>query len=198
MLLRQTSFRALAEPRRFREADGTIHETALRVRFGEVEERGIALTPSGRERYDQATAELAACRAQDAAATWRAHFPPAEIDFAAEDLAYFTFRVRDRRRDGTSPPPDLPALLERGWLAVDPIVYEDFLPRSAAGMFQSNLSGEGRQDRTEAAAELDPGWMAEVLGRELHDPYALYGEQHDASLLRARTALGAPSTAVVA
>ncbi len=48
VLLRQTSFRALAEPRRFRDADGTVSDGALRVRFGEVEARGVALTPEGR------------------------------------------------------------------------------------------------------------------------------------------------------
>jgi uncharacterized glyoxalase superfamily metalloenzyme YdcJ len=52
LLLRQTSFRALAEPRVFREPDGTVTEGCLRVRFGEVEARGIALTPAGRDRYD--------------------------------------------------------------------------------------------------------------------------------------------------
>ena len=56
VLLRQTSFRALAEPRTFRDADGRISTGALRVRFGEVEARGIALTPAGRERFDELVA----------------------------------------------------------------------------------------------------------------------------------------------
>ena len=47
VLLRQTSFRALAEPRRFRDADGSIVDGALRVRFGEVESRGVALDSEG-------------------------------------------------------------------------------------------------------------------------------------------------------
>ncbi|RYJ04851.1 MAG: VOC family protein, partial [Actinomycetales bacterium] len=51
VLLRQTSFRALAEPRRFREADGSVVEGHLRVRFGEVEARAVALTPKGRALY---------------------------------------------------------------------------------------------------------------------------------------------------
>ena len=37
VLLRQTSFRALSEPRRFRDAQGGISDGTLRVRFGEVE-----------------------------------------------------------------------------------------------------------------------------------------------------------------
>ena len=58
VLLRQTSFRALAEPRTFRESDGTVATGELRVRFGEVEQRGIALTAAGRDRYDTMTAEV--------------------------------------------------------------------------------------------------------------------------------------------
>ena len=52
VLLRQTSFRALDERRTFREPDGTLRAGTLRVRFGEVEARGIALTQAGRARYD--------------------------------------------------------------------------------------------------------------------------------------------------
>ena len=58
VLLRQTSFRALAEPRTFRDADGGISQGALRVRFGEVEARGIALTPAGRDRFDELVAAV--------------------------------------------------------------------------------------------------------------------------------------------
>lgn len=52
MLLRQTSFRALAEPRAMRTPDGSVISGALRVRFGEVEARSIALTRDGRKLYD--------------------------------------------------------------------------------------------------------------------------------------------------
>jgi uncharacterized glyoxalase superfamily metalloenzyme YdcJ len=83
VLLRQTSFRALAEPRRFRNEDGRITEGALRVRFGEVEARGVALTPKGRERYD------AAMSAVDPAAVWADHFPPTDEQMAAQGLGYY-------------------------------------------------------------------------------------------------------------
>ena len=58
VLLRQTSFRALSEPRTFRDADGGVSTGALRVRFGEVEARGVALTPAGRDRFDELVAEV--------------------------------------------------------------------------------------------------------------------------------------------
>lgn len=138
VLLRQTSFRALAEPRAFREPDGSVVRDSLRVRFGEVEQRGVALTAAGRELYD--------ARGLDA-------LPRSDEALHAADLAYY---VRD----------------EAG--ALQPIVYEDFLPRSAAGIFASNLTGAGRSDATRRASQRDAAWLRDVLGRRLHDPYALY------------------------
>jgi uncharacterized glyoxalase superfamily metalloenzyme YdcJ len=138
VLLRQTSFRALAEPRRFREPDGQVSEGHLRVRFGEVEARGVALTPAGRDLYD--------------GRGFRA-FPRTEEELHAQGLAYY-------RRD------------EAGRL--QPVVYEDFLPKSAAGIFASNLTSDGTADARRRAAVRDAAWMQDALGRTLHDPYALY------------------------
>jgi uncharacterized glyoxalase superfamily metalloenzyme YdcJ len=178
VLLRQTSFRALAEPRAFRRADGSVHEGSLRVRFGEVEARGIALTAAGRALYDELTAEQADAR------RWGERFPAGERALIAADLAFFEYRlVEDRRPDGTRPPADVAGLLDGGWITAQPIVYEDFLPRSAAGIFQSNLADAGAHDAAaEAGAELDAGWLAGALGRELADPISLYAAQRRSSL----------------
>lgn len=138
VLLRQTSFRALAEPRVFREPDGSVTSGELRVRFGEVEARGVALTPKGRELYD---------------AEGISAFGDSDEDLHAADLAYYI-----RRGDGS----------------LSPIVYEDFLPKSAAGIFASNLTSEGSADATGRAAVRDATWLQEVMGRTLHDPYGLY------------------------
>jgi uncharacterized glyoxalase superfamily metalloenzyme YdcJ len=152
VLLRQTSFRALAEPRRFRDDDGTVVEGSLRVRFGEVEARGVALTPKGRDRYDAAMARLPGHH--DPADVWSQYFPATDDEMATQGLAYY--------RDGD------PA---------KPVVYEDFLPASAAGIFRSNLD---RDTETLAAAGIadDSGysmdWMAEAIGRHIHDPHVLY------------------------
>jgi uncharacterized glyoxalase superfamily metalloenzyme YdcJ len=152
VLLRQTSFRALAEPRRFRNDDGTVVEGSLRVRFGEVEARGVALTPKGRDRYDAAMARLSGNG--DPADVWGQYFPATDDEMATQGLAYY--------RDGD------PA---------KPVVYEDFLPASAAGIFRSNLD---RDTETLAAAGIadDSGysveWMAEAIGRHIHDPHVLY------------------------
>jgi uncharacterized glyoxalase superfamily metalloenzyme YdcJ len=185
VLLRQTSFRALAEPRAFRRADGSLLRSSLRVRFGEVEARGIALTAAGRALYDELSAEGADAQG------WSERFPATEGALLARDLAFFEYElVADRRPDGRDPPADVGGLLDGGWIAARPIVYEDFLPRSAAGIFQSNLSGDGvGQHGAESGAELDAVWLAGALDRELADPIALYAAQSERSLDTVRRAL---------
>lgn len=169
VLLRQTSFRALAEPRRFRTADGGVVDGSLRVRFGEVEARGIALTPVGRDRYDGLIG-------QDVAA-WDASLPAGELGWLRAGLAYFTFSATGRSGTGT-----LADLVADRVLTATPIVYEDFLPRSAAGIFQSNLSGEGSKADDVEGSRRDAGWLSDVIGAPLADPYALYAAQQLASI----------------
>jgi uncharacterized glyoxalase superfamily metalloenzyme YdcJ len=145
VLLRQTSFRALAEPRRFRDDDGAVSEGMLRVRFGEVESRGVALTPEGRRRYDAAMATT------DPALTWCEYFPGTHDEMAASGLAYY-----------------------RGGDPSKPVDYEDFLPASAAGIFRSNLDSDTHFGGTADHADYSLSWMAEKIGRHIHDPYELY------------------------
>jgi uncharacterized glyoxalase superfamily metalloenzyme YdcJ len=145
VLLRQTSFRALAEPRRLRLADGTITEGTLRVRFGEVEARGVALTPKGRQRYDAAMATT------DPAQVWQDYFPSTDAEMAAQGLAYY-----------------------RGGDPSKPVVYEDFLPSSAAGIFRSNLDSDAEATEVADDSDYSLGWLAGAIDRPIYDPYALY------------------------
>ncbi|MCF3172686.1 VOC family protein [Streptomyces sioyaensis] len=199
VLLRQTSFRALAEPRALRTPDGEVISGALRVRFGEVEARGIALTRRGRARYDALLARVdeeaarrpGTDRADLARALWAEELPDTEQELAAQGLAHFTYHVvSDRPGDGSSPPTRLDELLEQGWVRAEPVVYEDFLPRSAAGIFQSNLSEEGTRNNDQEAAAYDSAWLSGVLGREVLDPFDLYEEQQNRSLAQVARALG--------
>ena len=72
----------------------------------------------------------------------------------------------------------------------EPIVYEGFLPKSAAGTFQSNLTSDGRKDTTQSTTVIDAAWMEGVLNRTLHDPYELYDGIRRASLDLAANQLG--------
>jgi len=152
VLLRQTPLRALAERCLFRGRDGSLSPGNLRVRFGEVEARGVALTPRGRERYDGAMAQLVGDA--DPARAWSRYFPSTDEEMAAEGLAYY-----------------------RGGDPSAPIVYEDFLPASTAGIFRSNLDRDAHPGDLNSHLD-DPGydveWLAGAIGRDIHDPYVLY------------------------
>jgi uncharacterized glyoxalase superfamily metalloenzyme YdcJ len=192
LLLRQTSFRALSEPRRFREPDGSTTSGALRVRFGEVEARGIALTPAGRELYDEMISETDRRMAEDPALgrqevaqdVWTRRCPGTEAELARQDLAFFEYSTTERTASRKRPPRDLARLVADGWVTAEPIVYEDFLPRSAAGIFQSNLDDEGSKDASAGGSPRDAHWLSEVLERIVHDPAELYAHQRQQSLSR--------------
>lgn len=195
VLLRQTSFRALAEPRKFKEADGSISTGDLRVRFGEVEARGIALTQAGRDHYDwmvktvdQRQAESGIPRPDVARAVWTEHCPPTEGELMRRDFAFFNF-LPGETQDGAMPS-DLVELVQGGWVVAEPIVYEDFLPRSAAGIFASNLSSEGTVDDSQGEEARDLRWMSESISATVHDPYQLYAAERDASFRTTMSALG--------
>lgn len=206
VLLRQTSFRALSEPRTFRDADGSISPGTLRIRFGEVEARGVALTPAGRDRFDdlvaavdqRLTADPELRRADVAPQVWSQGMPSTERDLCLAGLGFFTFRVDPSVVAGRHAPEqaaaiqrgDTASLVTAGVLHPEPIVYEDFLPRSAAGIFASNLTDGGTLDADQGGAERDAGWMADVMGRTVHVPEELYAQEASASVEAAEMVLG--------
>ncbi len=176
------------------DADGVIREGSLRVRFGEVEAREIALTRQGRARYDQAVVEADSAGAGGAAAVWARHFPRSEADLFASGLGVYTVRaVTDRPGNGGRPHGSVGDLIRTGWLETDPVVYEDFLPRSAAGIFQSNLTDAGSKDAAAEGADLDAPWLEGVLNLPLNDPFDLYEGQRRTSIDSALRHLGVPA-----
>lgn len=209
VLLRQTSFRALSEDRIFRFEDGTVGPGELRVRFGEVEQRGIALTPAGRDLYDRMVAEtdrrLTASdgngvRVDVARRVWEEQLPRTEKELALRGLAYFTFAMDhdalNSQYGGSLQGRSIPLydLIEKGVAIPEPIVYEDFLPRSAAGIFQSNLTDEGTRDDAHTGTEFDISVMSQIVGRTVADPNELYQRQQDESLRALEQALGSDIT----
>jgi len=206
VLLRQTSFRALSEPRLFRDPDGSVSDGTLRVRFGEVEARGIALTPAGRDRYDElvATVDRRLAESPDLPRTevarqvWSEGLPSTERDLCLSGLGFFTYRLDATVAAANVSPHQLDALehgevsglVRAGVLQPEPIVYEDFLPRSAAGIFASNLTDQGTMDADQGGAERDLDWMSDVIDREVVAPERIYAEQVAASIRVTEAALG--------
>jgi uncharacterized glyoxalase superfamily metalloenzyme YdcJ len=210
VLLRQTSFRALDEARAMRLPDGSVQTRALRVRFGEVEARGVALTPAGRQTYDRimddvevalvdATAATApGDDAPDRAALLRARFeailPHTLRELVLQGLANAEFHAVPGPPLPPGTPTDAASLLAAGHLEITAIVYEDFLPRSAAGIFRSNLASDGTRHDEQTGTELDADRLADAIGRPIIDPFELNAQRQTRSLRDASDVLGAEIT----
>ncbi|MBZ9792410.1 VOC family protein [Rhizobium sp. 3T7] len=160
ILLRQTSFKALEEAVAFRDASGSWQEGTHTARFGEIESRGIALTPKGRALYDKLLTGSRkvvrpAADGSNAAAYEKAladafvPFPDSWAEIREQGLGYFRYSLTEKGESAiASADAGIDQLVADGLVCFDPIVYEDFLPVSAAGIFQSNLGDEATQEFT--------------------------------------------------
>lgn len=195
ILLRQTSFKALEETVQFPSGDAGDAGTHT-ARFGEIEQRGLALTPKGRALYDQLLAQArdsggAGSTGQDyptrLAAAFSA-FPDDHDTLRREGLGYYRYTLTDAGRATPAAVGDLPAeaLIAAGLASADPIVYEDFLPVSAAGIFQSNLGGD---EQRAYAAHANRDAFEQALGMKVEDEFAIYERLQAESLASLRTAL---------
>jgi uncharacterized glyoxalase superfamily metalloenzyme YdcJ len=189
ILLRQTSFKALDEPIAFTDQDQTRGSHS--ARFGEIEQRGAALTPKGRALYDRllnaARDELKdfpneanAARYNELMTQHFGEFPDTLEGMRRQELAYFRYFVTEKGLvadglDGVS----LDELLSAGYVRVEPMVYEDFLPVSAAGIFQSNL-GEAAQTRYDVQSNQKA--FEHALGRSTIDELGLYAQTQRRSI----------------
>jgi uncharacterized glyoxalase superfamily metalloenzyme YdcJ len=193
VLLRQTSFRALDEDRAVRLPDGTVEQRPLRVRFGEVEARGIALTPAGRDRYDRvmASAPEGPGGQEILRARFATTFPASAQELVLQGLAYAEYHAVPGRMP-EQVEPTLRELVDAACLAVEPITYEDFLPRSAAGIFRSNLVADGTRRDATVGTEWDAEALGAAIGRPILDPFALADAQQRRTLQDACDVLGVP------
>lgn len=211
ILLRQTSFQALTEPITFPEArNGSSSSPSPpsppapaaanmertnsgnhRARFGEIEQRGCALTRKGHALYVKLMAQVPA--AMDNAAHQRnlakafASFPDTFEGMFDQGLAYFEY-------EAVSHPPApmrLGALVAKGHVRLRPITYEDFLPASAAGIFQSNLDERDRsRSPSPNRGAASKAAFAQILPVPLHDSFELYDRIQARSQRALETALG--------
>ncbi|MGP2475198.1 2-oxoadipate dioxygenase/decarboxylase HglS (plasmid) [Acinetobacter baumannii] len=199
ILLRQTSFKALDEEVYFQNDVKGSHT----ARFGEIEQRGVALTPKGRRLYDQllkaAREELgAAPNEQNAKRYMRilekhfVHFPDSYEELRQQGLAYFHYYAAvDKCIDVEVSESNVDQLIALGAIYIEPIVYEDFLPVSAAGIFQSNL-GDGNQANYAVYSNQD--LFEKCLGQRVWNELELYAQTQQNSLRKALTQLQSTSS----
>lgn len=201
ILLRQTSFKALEEAVNFENEQGDYEQGHHTARFGEIEQRGVALTPKGRALYDtllnEARQQLGATPNEGNASQYNqilaecfTAFPDDYQTLHDEELAYFYYQTVDKNTNinvKTMPSkPEIIQLINQGAIRIEPIVYEDFLPVSAAGIFQSNLK-EAKQNSYETHSNKQA--FEQALGVTVYDELALYEEMQEQSLKACLTAL---------
>lgn len=193
ILLRQTSFKALEETVLFRDADGKFVQGVHTARFGEVEQRGYALTREGRLLYDRVLDRVnvdavklgLSGRDYDQLHEERfQEFPDTLAELHRLKLAYVSYRLTPTgeklAQDGLatsklgSSAISLEALLEEDVLSYEPLTYEDFLPLSAGGIFNSNLGNVSESKQLIMSAEPDLDGFQRCLGTRVADEFHLY------------------------
>lgn len=190
ILLRQTSFLALEEPINFK--CGTQTSTDLisgfhKARFGEIEERGAAVTPKGRKLYDDLLRRaMSQARGQRPDVVDKIssqvfqEFPDSWPQLHKDGLVYCQYQFTGQKLpaftvDEVDPSELMERLLDEGVIETTPITYEDFLPFSAAGIFQSNLQSKGSsEDEQTPLAIPDMGGLEASLDCSIIDPDDLY------------------------
>nr|WP_019365996.1 VOC family protein [Pseudomonas luteola] len=197
VLLRQTSFKALQEKVTFIDEEGNAVAGSHTARFGEIEQRGVALTPKGRALYDklltiartQAPSESNAQAYMQALTDIFAELPDSYEALRKQDLAYFRYFVTAQGLAAAKDdaPGGLEALIQSGYIHYEPLVYEDFLPVSAAGIFQSNLGDQAQTQYTKASSK---DRFEQALGASVLDELALYADTQARSLKRCEEQLG--------
>ncbi|KAG7285020.1 hypothetical protein NEMBOFW57_009638 [Staphylotrichum longicolle] len=227
ILLRQTSFKALEERVAFvsesdEESDasgksgggGGVVRGTHTARFGEVEQRGAAVTRKGRDLYDRLLTEAIARHAAAGKSgrvsdllreLFSENYPDDWTELRTKGLVYFRYKaaqgelrgqaeavLREARAPGAAV--QVEQLLQAGLLTCEPITYEDFLPFSAAGIFTSNLGGEGEdgterkfQGSGEASSRAE---LEELLGCTIPSEIDMYDRLQRASIRECEQALG--------
>jgi uncharacterized glyoxalase superfamily metalloenzyme YdcJ len=207
ILLRQTSFKALEEAVSFKNSEGEYEQGCHTARFGEIEQRGVALTPKGRALYDkllsQARHQLGATPNEGNATQYNrilaevfTAFPDDYQTMHDKELAYFYYQPVDSAADINSDMSNLEmvnsrqavnALINQGAIRIEPIVYEDFLPVSAAGIFQSNLQQDKQSNYDGNSNQQE---FEQALGTNVYDELALYEDIQNRSLEKCLISLG--------
>ncbi|ETN41608.1 uncharacterized protein HMPREF1541_03544 [Cyphellophora europaea CBS 101466] len=201
ILLRQTSFKALDERVVFESTAAAGVTGTHTARFGEVEQRGAALTRKGRKLYDQLLAQATqeaetsgTCFDAAVHSAFKA-FPDTWSQLREQGLIFVRYKVATSgARAASNKFPsgeclEIDDLLASKLVEFEPLTYEDFLPLSAAGIFRSNLTGVAINSQQ----QVDDDHRREfelALGRQPLDEFGLYAALQQESIDRCAEALG--------
>lgn len=205
VLLRQDAYKALTEPVSFSNPDGTTTETVHTARFGEIEQRFYATTKKGRDLYDACLTAGDAQRDKNPGLA-KTNFDQYESEYMAaykpfpktlrelvhQGLIYgrYVATAKGLGAKGSIATTDLGQLVAQGFVQVEGLRYEDFLPVSAAGIFASNLSQYGTKTTAAEKPKYTKKRLEEIMGRTIIETDEAYAGMEAASKLETYEALG--------
>lgn len=192
VLLRQDAYKALTEPVTFREPGGATIDAEHTARFGEVEQRFYATTPTGRALYDRCLDAVEQAKAADPELVDRdfgayeamyarnfAAFPKTLMGLLEQKLVFGCFHVTAKglaaAARGKITTTDILELVRLGFARCAGQREEDFLPVSAAGIFASNLSQYGTKSTAAQKPAYSQAILENVMGRKIVDATTVYG-----------------------
>jgi uncharacterized glyoxalase superfamily metalloenzyme YdcJ len=168
--------------------DRKIEVVAIKhkARFGEIECRGVSLTPKGREIYDQMIQN----------STYIDNYPKTHKELVKKAYAYYEYYLTEKyyslnndeknsliknistnNINEKNIDKDIFEMIDGGFIGILPITYEDFLPKSAAGIFESNLSGETKIMNKKTSGKSDNQVIIEkAMNKKIINSYELYLE----------------------
>jgi len=178
----------------------TYHHGTHTARFGEIEQRGCALTRKGRKLYDRLLQKVRdngnsnsySSRLQQ---VFEEQFPDDIQSLRQQQLAYFVYRLttddksllllqkeeyneQQQEENYNDKSTILEKFINDGSIICDPLLYEDFLPISAAGIFRSNLADTTTTTTTTVAVDDDDNnnktTFEIALGCPVYDEFELY------------------------
>ena len=185
ILLRQTSFKALTESVVF---VGDTSPATHKARFGEIEQRGVALTPKGRELYDRLLDSVRqkilplpdgsnAEQYMQVLTQEFTAFPDTHVELHAQGYAYYEYHLKNPNKPHSCTTAE--QLIKQDLVTLSPIIYEDFLPVSAAGIFQSNLGDNAPEDLQTSPQKAK---FEKALGTAVINAFTLYETLQNASI----------------
>ncbi len=210
VLLRQDAYKALTEPVVFTNPDGTTLNTTHTARFGEIEERFYATTPTGRALYDRCLSEADSARDKDPGLPRRdmaayealyarpfAPFPKTVPELISRGLIFARYAptAAGLAARGRITPGDVHALVRAGYATAEGLRYEDFLPVSAAGIFASNLGQYGTKSTAAVRPVYTQAQLEAVMGRPVIDTDTAYAQMERDSIRETLAALGVAAEA---
>jgi len=204
ILLRQTSFKALTEKVTFKNNNGNGKMGEHKARFGEIEQRGVALTQKGLNFYNELlgktrkaiggspTAENASEYNKLLQENFKV-FPDNYEALQAEKLAYFhyfiTNKTKNISKEKVYTKADINQLLKDGYVTIEPMVYEDFLPVSAAGIFASNLGTDDAKREYEGTS--NQILFEKDLGEPVYELIKWYEDMQNETIQKCLTEINA-------